>query len=131
MCYTASMNDKTILYICATCGMKKDPATGIKPTSPASEALARDTAALLQGTPVEVRLARCLSLCDTPIAWGLQSSVRHATTFAPATTAEDLAAAARLYIETPPGQKMNKRQLPPALIHTLISRLPPLEEPQQ
>lgn len=117
----------THLYICATCGMKKDPATGTKPTNPASTALAEATAALLKDTPVEVRLAKCLSLCDTPIAWGLHAEDRHATTFAPATTAEDLAAAARLYISTPPGEKMNKRLLPAPLIHTLISRLPPLK----
>ena len=118
---------KTILYICQTCGMKKDPLTGIKPVSEASVKLAEQTAQLLENEPVEVRLTACLSLCDTPIAWGLQAEDRHATTFAPATTAEDLAAAARLYISTPPGEKMPKRQLPAALIHTLISRLPPLK----
>lgn len=121
------MNEsEAILYICSTCGMKKDPATGIKPANPAAEQLATQTAELLKETPVEVRLTNCLSLCNTPIAWGLQSPTRHATTFAPATTAEDLAASARLYISTPIGQKMNKRQLPESVIHTLISRLPPL-----
>ena len=100
--------------------------------NPASEALVRDVTAALAAEPgiepVEVKLVRCLSLCDQPIAWGLQSAVRHGTTFAPATTAEDLAAAARLYVATPVGEKMNKRMLPKDLIHTLVSRLPPLEQ---
>ncbi|PZP38865.1 MAG: hypothetical protein DI585_06040 [Pseudomonas fluorescens] len=116
-----------ILYICATCGMKKDPETGIKPNNPLAEALVAETSKLLQNEDIEVRLTKCLSLCSTPIAWGLHAEDRHATTFAPATTAEDMATTAKLYLNTPLGEKMPKKHLPPHVIPTLISRLPPLK----
>lgn len=119
---------QTLLYICATCGMSKDPTTGQKPTNPAAEALAAQVSHLLAQQPeVEVRLTKCLSLCSKPIAWALDNPQRHATTFAPATTAEDMAATAQLYLTTPPGQKMPKKDLPPAVKPTLISRIPPFQ----
>ena len=115
------------LYICATCGMVKDPATGQKPTNPASEQLAAQTAKLLEHEPIEVRLTKCLSLCEKPIAWALDAPDRHATTFAPATTPEDMAATTKLYLSTPLGEKMPKKDLPKQVKPTLISRIPPFQ----
>ncbi len=127
LCYNAPMNtpDAT-LTICSTCGMVKDPTTGTKPTNPQSELLATQLTELLKEYPVKIRLSKCLSMCDTPIAWALQSPTLHTTALAPASTAEDLAAAAILYLSSTADKKMNKRELPPALIHTIKSRIPPL-----
>ncbi|TKW60455.1 MAG: DUF1636 domain-containing protein [Blastochloris viridis] len=119
---------QTILYICATCGMPKDPETGKKPTNPQSEALAaRANELLADMQDVDVRLTKCLSLCNKPIAWALDNPERHATTFAPATTAEDMVATVKLYLTTPLGEKMPKKDLPPEVKPTLISRIPPFK----
>ena len=124
---TPQATPNTTLFICATCGMVKDPTTGQKPNNPAAEALATNTAALLANTPVSVQLTKCLSLCTQPIAWALSGPSRHATSFAPATCAEDLATTAQLYLSTPVGEKMPKKDLPKEVKPTLISRIPPLK----
>jgi predicted metal-binding protein len=118
---------QTVLTICLTCGMKQRDATGAKLPNPESESLAAKTAELLSDTPITVQLTRCLSMCDTPIAWGLRNEERHAFSFAPASTAEDLAATARAYLATAPGEKLGKKDMPPAVALSLISRLPPLK----
>lgn len=119
---------QTILYICATCGMPKDPETGQKPDNPESRAIAARVGELLANQPdIQVRLTKCLSLCSKPIAWALDNPERHATTFAPATTAEDIAATVQLYLSTPLGEKMPKKDLPKEVKPTLISRVPPFK----
>jgi predicted metal-binding protein len=118
---------KTILTICEVCGMKERDAEGNKLPNPQSQALAQATTELLADTDIEVRLVRCLSLCDTPIAWGLRNEEKHATAFAPATSAEDLAATARAYAAHPAGTKLPKKLMPSATAATLISRIPPLD----
>ncbi len=108
--------------------MPKDPETGKKPNNPEAEALAARVTELLKYQPdIEVRLTKCLSLCSKPIAWALDNPERHATTFAPATTAEDMAATAKLYLSTPLGEKMPKKDLPKEVKPTLISRIPPFK----
>ncbi len=123
-CYTASM--QTTLTICLTCGMKQRDEQGNKLPNPVAEQLAADTTALLTGTDIKVRLVRCISMCDTPIAWALQHPQKHTSSFAPATTAEDLAATARAY-HTSPASKLPKKDMPPAVAATVISRIPPAE----
>ncbi len=125
--HQAQATPRTTLFICATCGMVKDPATGQKPTNPESEKLATQTAALLAGTAISVQLTKCLSMCNQPIAWALSGPGRHATSFSPATCAEDLATTAHLYLSTPLGEKMPKKELPKDTKPTLISRIPPLD----
>lgn len=117
----------TTLFICLTCGIRQRDESGAKLPNPVSEKLAADTAELLKNAPVDVRLVRCLSMCETPIAWGLRNEERHTFGFAPATTADDLAATALAYIATLPGEKLGKKDMPPATAKTLISRIPPLK----
>lgn len=118
---------QTTLTICLICGMQQRDENGNKLPNPVSEALAANVTALLADTDIKVRLTRCLSMCDTPISWALQHPHKHTFAFAPATTAEDLAATARAYLATPAGGKLGKKDMPPATAATLISRIPPTE----
>ncbi|RYG61671.1 MAG: DUF1636 domain-containing protein [Alphaproteobacteria bacterium] len=117
----------TTLTICLICGMKQRDDQGNKLPNPVSQQLAEDVTALLADTDIKVRLTRCLSMCDTPIAWALQHPRKHTFSFAPATTAEDLAATARAYLATPEGGKLGKKDMPLPVAATLISRIPPTE----
>jgi|GEM_PF-6016448 len=120
----------TTLFICLQCGMHRRDAEGLKIPNPDALKLADDTAALLKDTPIKVQLTRCLSLCDYPVAWGLRAEDRYAYTFAPAATAEDLAATARAWLANPnPAEKLPKRDMPAAVRSTLRSKLPPLPRP--
>ncbi|RYG61959.1 MAG: DUF1636 domain-containing protein [Alphaproteobacteria bacterium] len=116
----------TTLSICITCGMKQRDEQGNKLPNPESEKLAAATTTLLADTDIKVRLVRCISICDTPIAWALQHPQKHTSSFAPATTAEDLAATARAY-HASPASKLPKKDMPPAIAPTIISRIPPTE----
>ncbi len=117
----------TTLTICLTCGMKQRDEQGNKLPNPESEKLAATTTALLADNPdIKVRLTCCISICDTPIAWALQHPQKHTSSFAPATTAEDLAATAIAY-HTSPASKLPKKDMPPATAPTVIRRSPPIE----
>lgn len=107
--------------------MKQRDEQGNKLPNPASQALAAATTELLADSPIRVELTRCLSMCDTPIAWALHDDVHHTYSFAPATTAEDLATTARAWLATTPGEKLPKKDMPTAVPATLISRIPPLK----
>lgn len=124
MCYMAFM--QTTLTICLTCGMKQRDEQGNKLPNPVAQQLADDVKTLLTDTDINVRLVRCISICDTPIAWALQHPQKHTSSFAPATTAEDLAATARAY-HTSLASKLPKKDMPPTIAPTVISRIPPLD----
>lgn len=118
---------QTTLTICLSCGMKQRDENGNKLPNPVAEELAANVTTLLATNPdISVRLVRCISICNTPIAWALQHPQKHTSSFAPATTAEDLAATARAY-HTNPVSKLPKKDMPPAVAPTVISRIPPAE----
>jgi predicted metal-binding protein len=115
------------LSICVTCGMKLRDADGNKLENPASHVLADEVGALLAGSGVEVRLVRCLSMCDYPIGWALQGEGRMTYAFAPASTAADLAAVAGAYVRAGKGQKIPKSEMPEEVKGTVRSKVPVLE----
>lgn len=120
------MSSTATLFICSTCGQTQRDAVGNKLTNPTALQLAEHAAALLQNSGVQVVPTRCMGVCDAPITWALASPGRHTFTFAPATTAEELAATARAYVAKAPGEKLGKGAMPPAVAATLLSRVPPL-----
>ncbi|MBI1309447.1 MAG: DUF1636 domain-containing protein [Proteobacteria bacterium] len=120
------MSHPTTLFICRTCGMGRD-ASGKKLPSPASAQLAEDLQSLLAGHPVNVVLSPCLEVCDFPITWALRNDSKQAFTFAPSTSAADLAATTRAYLALAPGEKLTKGQMPETIPATIISRLPPIK----
>lgn len=119
------MSDVT-LSICVTCGMKLRDENGNKLENPVSHALAEKVEALLEGSGVQVRLVRCMSMCDDPISWALQGEGRMTYAFAPASTAEDLAVVAKVYVGTR-GEKIPKSEMPEGVKGTVMAKVPPVE----
>lgn len=115
------------LFICLQCGSTQRGADNLKVPNPAALQLAADVSTLLADTPIKVELVRCLEQCDAPIAWALKDNTKHTFTFAPATTAEELAITARAYASSTAEKKLVKAQMPEAVRKTITSRTPPLK----
>lgn len=125
------------LFICRTCGYKqvKNP-DGTPADNPTSHELVQRTQAALQAHHPEaaphitVKLSTCLSVCHHGIAWGLRAEDRYAYTLAhaptTATAGEDLATTAVAYLNTRPGAKIPKADMPESVRPNVVSKLPPI-----
>ena len=122
---TTNATPTATVFICQQCGMQERDAEGNKVPNPQAVALAAEAEALLADAPVRVVLTRCLSVCDKGVAWGLRAEGKHVFTFAPATTAAELAATARTYATLTHGQTMKKTLMPEGVRGTLLTRIPP------